>query len=206
MSFFIRVSPELVRSRGLETVLPNTPQQGVKLRRLGTRSAAEETSCQRLWKWSGRGGDGDGRDRGNPRKRCFRAAGFPLALLLSSGTAAAPPATLRMDVMHAGNASSESHSLERVVIEPLPWPGLLARSLDDTDRGMARFEFSDAKTGALLYSRAYSTIFAEWRTTSEAQTLARGFQESLRFPGPDAPVRVRVLLSRGALATPRRWE
>ena len=45
----------------------------------------------------------------------------------------------------------------------------------------------------MLYSRGFSTIFAEWRTTEEAQRLSRGFQESLRFPLPEAPVRVRVL-------------
>ena len=44
----------------------------------------------------------------------------------------------------------------------------------------------------VLYSRGYSTIFGEWRTTEEAQATQRSFQESLRFPMPDKPVQTRV--------------
>ena len=51
----------------------------------------------------------------------------------------------------------------------------------------------DAKTGDLLYSRGFSTIFGEWRTTEEASKINRGFQESVRFPKQDKPVRVRIL-------------
>lgn len=115
------------------------------------------------------------------------------ALCLPLSAAAAAPATFRVDLMHTGNAAGESYSLERVVIEPLPWPGLVSRSIDDTNRGVDRFEVIDPKTGAVLYSRGYSTIFEEWRSTDEAQTVARGFQESLRFPMADHPVRIRVL-------------
>ncbi|QNP39408.1 IgA Peptidase M64 [Lysobacter solisilvae (ex Woo and Kim 2020)] len=113
-------------------------------------------------------------------------------LLAASGVAAAPP-TLRVDLVHSGNALSAQYALERVVIEPLPWPGNPARPLDDSNRGLNRFEVVDPKTNRVLYSRGYSTIFGEWRTTDEAQKLSRGFQESLRFPKPDRPVRVRVL-------------
>lgn len=83
----------------------------------------------------------------------LRTAILVLTLSLPLSAAATAPATMRVDVMHTGNAASESYSLERVVIEPLPWPGLLPRSLDDTDRGVSRFEVSDPKTGAVLYSR-----------------------------------------------------
>ena len=33
---------------------------------------------------------------------------------------AAPPPTLRVDLVHSGNALSAQYALERVVIEPLP--------------------------------------------------------------------------------------
>src|SRR6185369_4948162 len=105
----------------------------------------------------------------------------------------APPATLRVDVVHTGNALNESYALERVVVEPLPWPGNPARPIDDTDRGSNLFEVVDPKTNKVLYSRGYGTVFGEWRTTDEAAKKSRGFQESLRFPKPDRPVRVRVL-------------
>ncbi|WP_426104183.1 M64 family metallopeptidase [Massilia sp. TSP1-1-2] len=115
-------------------------------------------------------------------------------LALAAATAhAAQPATIRVDYTHSGNALSDQYALERVVVEPLPWPGSLAQGLDNTDRGQNRVEVVDAKTGDLLYSRGFSTIFGEWRTTDEATKASRSFQESVRFPKPAAPVRVRVL-------------
>ncbi|WP_292039560.1 IgA Peptidase M64 [Massilia sp. UBA6681] len=122
--------------------------------------------------------------------RFFAAA---LALVAGIATAAPQPATVRVDYTHSGNALSDQYALERVVIEPLPWPGNTARNLDETNRGQNRVEVVDAKTGDLLYSRGFSTVFGEWRTTDEANKISRSFQESVRFPKPDRPVRVRIL-------------
>jgi len=106
---------------------------------------------------------------------------------------AAQPATMRLDYLHSGNALDEHYAIERVVIEPLPWPGNLTQTIDQTNRGNNLVEVVDAKTGKLLYSRGFSTIFAEWRTTDEATRANRGFQESVRFPRPEQPVKVRIL-------------
>ena len=106
---------------------------------------------------------------------------------------AATVATVRLDYLHSGNALTEYYAIEAVVIEPLPWPGNLARNDDNTNRGQNRFEVLDAQSGVLLYSRGFSTIFGEWRSTDEAGKLDRGFQESVRFPKPEKPVRVRIL-------------
>ncbi|QOL51338.1 IgA Peptidase M64 [Massilia litorea] len=116
------------------------------------------------------------------------------ASLVAAGLAqAAQPATVRVDYTHSGNALSDSYALEQVLVEPLPWPGDTTRNLDNTNRGQNRVEVADAKTGDLLYSRDFSTIFGEWRTTDEATKISRGFSESVRFPKPDRPVRVRIL-------------
>jgi hypothetical protein len=115
------------------------------------------------------------------------------ALALASGTALAQPATVRLDYTHSGNALSDQYAIERVLIEPLPWPGDLSRNFDNTNRGQNRVEVVDAKNGDMLYSRDFSTIFGEWRTTEEANKISRGFHESVRFPKPDRPVRVRIL-------------
>lgn len=106
---------------------------------------------------------------------------------------AAQPATVRLDYTHSGNALDDAYAIERVVIEPLPWPGSMARTLDDTNRGQNRVEVVDAKTGDLLYSRGFSTVFGEWRSTEEAGRISRSFQESVRFPRFEQPVRVRIL-------------
>lgn len=116
------------------------------------------------------------------------------ALLLVSGTSfAAQPATVRLDYTHSGNALSDSYAIEGVLIEPLPWPGDMAKNFDETNRGQNRVEVVDAKSGDLLYSRGFSTVFGEWRTTEEANKLSRSFSESVRFPQFDKPVRVRIL-------------
>lgn len=119
---------------------------------------------------------------------------FAVALALSAGAAFAhQPATVRLDYTHIGNALSDQYALERVLIEPLPWPGDPQQPFDNTNRGQNRVEVADAKTGDLLYSRDFSTVFGEWRTTEEANKISRGFHESVRFPKPDRPVRVRIL-------------
>ncbi len=128
-----------------------------------------------------------------------------LSLSIATKLAAAAPATMRVDYIHTGNALAEAYALERVVIEPLPWPGNPARPIDDSNRGQNRFEVIDPESGDVLYSRGFSTIFGEWRTTAEAQRMSRGLQESVRFPAPPKPVRVRILARDGRNAFSEVW-
>ena len=110
---------------------------------------------------------------------------------------AATPRTFRVDYLHAGTATSELFALERLVLEPLPFPGRPDRAVDDTNLGRYLFEVRDRATNRLLYSRGFASIYGEWETTPEARTMARAFSESLRFPRPAAPVQV-VVKKRGA--------
>lgn len=119
------------------------------------------------------------------------------ALFLLFGTTQAAPATMRLDYYHTGDVKQEVFSLDRVVIEPLPWPGDLSKSIDDSNLGKYFFEVRDQKTKRVLYSRGFASIFGEWETTDEAKTITRTFSESLRFPAPDAPVEI-VLKQRDA--------
>jgi len=117
-----------------------------------------------------------------------------IAMLLSFSNIclAATPATVRLDYMHTGNAKTEQYALSRILIEPLPWPGNLQQNIDTSNRGVNKVEVSDLKTGELIYSKGFSTIFGEWKSTDEASKLNRGFEESVRFPKPDKPVRVTI--------------
>ncbi len=72
---------------------------------------------------------------------------------------------MRLDYYHTGNAREERFSVDRVVLEPLPWPGNPARPLDATNRGKYFFEVVDAASGTVLYSRGFSSIYGEWETT-----------------------------------------
>ncbi len=111
------------------------------------------------------------------------------AFTLPAAYAANPP-TMRLDYYHTGNATQEMFSFDRVVYEPLPWPGDMAKTIDDTNLGNYFFEVRDQASGKLLYSRGFGTLFSEWSETDEAKTLNRTFSESLRFPAPSAPVKI----------------
>lgn len=114
-------------------------------------------------------------------------AGLPAAL-----ATAAPPATLRVDYTHFGNARGEQFALERVVVEPLPWPGRPEAALDESGLGKYRFEVIDRATQRVVFSRGFASIYGEWETTGEAEAMNRAFSESLRFPRPAGPVQVVV--------------
>jgi hypothetical protein len=123
-----------------------------------------------------------------------RALGVVVASLLffffgfSQGFAA--PRTLRVDYYHSGNSHDEWFSLDRVVLEPLEWPGNLSKSIDESQLGNFLFEVREQASGKLVYSRGFNSVFGEWKTTEEALHGNRTFSESLRFPAPDAPVEV----------------
>jgi len=113
-----------------------------------------------------------------------------VATALAAAIGALPPQTLRVDYFHTGNAREERFTLERVVLEPLPWPGDLGKTLDDTNLGKYFFEVVDRGSRRVLYSRGFASIYGEWEATGEAVEIDRTFSESLRFPRPAGPVQV----------------
>jgi hypothetical protein len=119
-----------------------------------------------------------------------------MALAASAGAADAPR-TLRLDYFHTGSATEERFSPDRVVLEPLPWPGNPRQPTDTTNLGKYFFEVVDRATNRVLYSRGFASIYGEWETTGEAKEINRTFHESLRFPQPTGPVQV-VLKKRDA--------
>jgi hypothetical protein len=110
---------------------------------------------------------------------------------------AAAVLTMRVDYYHTGNTSQEHFSLDRIVVEPLPWPGDPQKTIDITMRGKYFFEVVDEATKKTLYSRGFASIYGEWETTGEAKSMNRTFSESLRFPSVDRPARI-VLKKRDA--------
>jgi hypothetical protein len=115
-----------------------------------------------------------------------------LCCAAATSVAAEAPRTLRVDYTHTGGPGLEAFALERVVVEPTPWPGPPDRRLDGTNLGKYRFEVVDRSTRNVLYSRGFASIYGEWETTGEAAEGNRTFSESLRFPMPDAPVQVTI--------------
>ncbi len=127
---------------------------------------------------------------------------FPVVLLfaftfLTAAQIIAAPRTMRLDYYHTGDAKREFFSVDRIVLEPLPWPGNLAKNIDQSNLGKYFFEVRDQKSKRVLYSRGFASIYGEWETTDEAATKLQTFSESLRFPAPDAPVEI-ILRKRDA--------
>ena len=120
-----------------------------------------------------------------------------IILVLLFSTLSRAVETMRVDYYHSGNATREIFSVDRVSIEPVPWPGNLSQAIDTSNLGKYFFEVRDQKTKKVLYSRGFASIYGEWETTDEAKTVNRSFQESFRFPAPSVPVEI-VLKKRDA--------
>src|ERR1035441_6027261 len=74
------------------------------------------------------------------------------ASLLAVANAVQPP-TMRLDYYHTGNATTETFSFDRVVIEPLPWPGEEAKKLNRTFSESLRFPAPSASVKIVLKER-----------------------------------------------------
>jgi hypothetical protein len=127
----------------------------------------------------------------------MRALLLLVSLLLSLPAIAENPQTLRIDYYHSGDVDTEMFSLDRVVLEPLPFSGNLNQPVDRTLRGKYSFEIADAETGDIAWSRSFSSIYGEWETTGEARQMNRTFHESLRLPNQELEFDL-VLKKRGA--------
>ena len=112
------------------------------------------------------------------------------ALLMMSAMMVAKPQTMRLDYYHTGNSKQEAFSVDRVIVEPLNWPGDSRKNIDNSNLGKYLFEVRDQKTKELFYSRGFASVYGEWETTDEAKTETRTFHESLRFPAPSGRIEI----------------
>ncbi|MCB2204032.1 IgA Peptidase M64 [bacterium] len=100
--------------------------------------------------------------------------------------------TMRVDYHHVGTKGEERITLDRVRQEG-PWPGSMVNLVDTLNLGQYLVRVYDVKSGMLLYSRGYSTVFNEWQTTGEAgRGVWKTFHESVRFPFPRRTVQVTI--------------
>lgn len=107
-----------------------------------------------------------------------------MAMLTFDCVAIETTATMRLDFFHTGDASAEIFSVDKLVVEPLPWAGNLNQTTDPLLRGKYLFEVFSGEEKKVFYSRSFSSIYGEWETTAEAKKQKRTFHESLRFPKP----------------------
>jgi IgA peptidase M64/peptidase M64-like protein len=103
-------------------------------------------------------------------------------------------ATMRIDYEHSGTRDVDHFSLDAVYRLPV-WPGSTVNLVDTLNRGELLFRVYDWKSGLLLYSRGYSSVFQEWQSTGEAgKGIWNSIVETVRCPFPKNPIQVSICL------------
>ncbi len=95
---------------------------------------------------------------------------------------------LRIDLVFAGNASSQYAFLENLTFEK-NWSGTRTNLIPRFDYGEYATEVYSIN-GELIFSRGFSSLFQEWRTTDEASKVSRAFTNCAWIPFPKCPVKV----------------
>ena len=128
--------------------------------------------------------------------RAFRAAIILYALLITATTLYSGERydshftgeRLRLDVIFAGDAYSQSVFLEELHKEPY-WSGPRENLTDPFNYGEYKFSVIDS-SGKVIFSKGFNNLFQEWRTTAEAKTLKKAFNGSYHIPYPREKVTV----------------
>ncbi|HAF28684.1 MAG TPA: peptidase M64 [Bacteroidales bacterium] len=99
--------------------------------------------------------------------------------------------SMRVDFVLIGNANSEEIKLDKISKE-IYWGGSKTHLIDELSFGEYKFEILDLKSEALIYSQGFCTLFEEWQTTLEADSVTREFTQSILFPYPKNPVLLKI--------------
>ncbi|MBO4489007.1 MAG: hypothetical protein J5741_05050 [Bacteroidales bacterium] len=97
--------------------------------------------------------------------------------------------TVRINYMHIGNAHSESIRIEQYKVGN-GWYGTRAFLVEPYQYGDILIEVFDSLSNKLIYSRSYSALFCEYRTTERGETEVAEMEECVNIPMPKQTVRV----------------
>jgi len=97
-------------------------------------------------------------------------------------------ATLRIDYFHTGNSTEEFITIDQLYRQPV-WAGNPAALIDELNYGRYAVKLYDIASNTLIYSRGFSSIFAEYKTTTPARAgTMRTFHQSALVPFPKKSV------------------
>lgn len=99
--------------------------------------------------------------------------------------------TMRFDYYHSGDSRSESYFFDELKAEPF-WAGSHVSLVDTTGLGGQFFRIVDRASGREIYSRGFCTLFNEWQSTPEADSVRRAYPESVVFPYPKHPCTIEI--------------
>lgn len=123
-------------------------------------------------------------------------ASFGLLVILSSSRAQSfntwfNEGTMRLDMIFTGSSSGGSYALSRIRQEPY-FSGSRKILLEPFDYGDHQLLVRDQQSGRRIYSYTCCSLFREWQTTSEADSVIRAFNHIVRFPLPRKSVTVEL--------------
>jgi hypothetical protein len=100
--------------------------------------------------------------------------------------------TMRVDYHHTGTKGTEIFALDKIYDEGI-WSGSKTQLLDNLNYGEYMLRLFDTQSGALVYSRGFSSIFNEWHSTDEALSgVMKTFHETVRIPFPKNKVQLTI--------------
>lgn len=99
--------------------------------------------------------------------------------------------TLRFDYYHCGDRRSEAFFFDALRAEPY-WAGSKVSLLDTTGYGNHFFRIVDRASERAIYSRGFCSLFNEWQSTDEADSIRRSYPESVVFPRPKRACRIEI--------------
>jgi hypothetical protein len=106
--------------------------------------------------------------------------------------------TMRVDFFMTGDANEQKIALDNIYRQGR-WAGNPRKTIDDLNLGGYYVKVYDIASNRLIFSRGFSCVFFEYRTTRPAMNgEKRTFQESMLMPYPRRPV-LFVLESRDKL-------
>ncbi len=97
--------------------------------------------------------------------------------------------TLRIDFYHSGNFEHEYFRPDEL-IEKKGWAGSKVNLVDTFNFGKFRIMVYDKASDKLIYSRGFSSIFAEWRTTKEGHGACGNYSETMMVPFPKNTIKI----------------
>lgn len=101
--------------------------------------------------------------------------------------------TLRIDYIFTGKADHQSIYLDELS-RTSTWAGRLHHLSELPLEGNGQIIVRDLASKTCIYKTSFSSLFQEWLSTDEAQTTAKGFENTFLIPYPKQPVEVEVCL------------
>lgn len=99
--------------------------------------------------------------------------------------------SMRVGFTFYGNAENEEIKLKKITKEPI-WGGSKTNLTDKLNYGEYKFEIIDQKSKRIIYSQSFCTLFEEWQTTLEADSVYREFSQSVLFPLPKNKATIKI--------------